>query len=228
MIEIVLIGEGPTEETFVREVLAPSLWGHDIFVHPRLIPTSPASRGGALKWSRVRRSLRNTLRERSETYVTTFFDLYRLDSDFPGYAEAARIQDPVERATAIETRVATAVVDEAGCRKERFLPHIQPYEFESLLFSGIEVFPEVYREWQAFLEALDQARRAAKSPEHVNDGAETHPSARLDILRPRFQKVLHGPGIAKKIGIARLRAECRHFEAWLRRIESLQALGGRQ
>lgn len=223
MIEVVLISEGQTEETFARDVLAPALWERSIFVHPRLIPTSTAARGGALSWPRVKRSLRNTLRERGETYVTTFFDLYRLDAEFPGWAEAASIRDPVGRAEAIEARLGPAIVAEAECRPDRFLPHIQPYEFESLLFSDIDVFPKVNSEWQAFLEPLRRARGAAQSPEHIDDGADSHPSARLEILRPRFEKVLHGPRVARRIGIGRIREVCTHFGAWLSRIESLAA-----
>lgn len=171
--------------------------------------------------------MRNTLRERHETYVTTFFDLYRLDGDFPGRAEALEIRDPVQRAEAIEARFGAAIVNEAGCRPDRFLPHVQPYEFESLLFSGVEVLPQVYSEWKAFLEPLRRARQEVPSPEHIDDGAETHPSARLGVLRPRYEKVLHGPAITKRIGIERLRAECAHFSAWLNQIESLAPLESR-
>ena len=35
---------------------------------------------------RVLLFLRNTLRERNDTHVTTFFDLYGLAPDFPGVA----------------------------------------------------------------------------------------------------------------------------------------------
>src|SRR5207245_1690953 len=104
-------------------------------------------------------------------------------------------------------------------------PHVQPHEFESLLFSGVDAFPEIYAEWKAFLEPLRSARRMARSPEHIDDGADSHPSARLEILHPRFDKVLHGPRIAKRIGLDRIREECAHFATWLTRIESLTPLG---
>ena len=48
MIEVIVVGEGQTEETVVREVLAPPLTALDISFQPRLIETSEHGRGGAL------------------------------------------------------------------------------------------------------------------------------------------------------------------------------------
>ena len=87
MNEVIVVCEGQTEEVFINEVLAPVLWDGDVFLRPRLTATSRHSKGGSLKGQRVLRFLRNTLRERRNTYVTTFFDLYGLPSDFPGRAD---------------------------------------------------------------------------------------------------------------------------------------------
>lgn len=75
MIEVIAVGEGQTEETFVRDVVAPAFWHLDVSMQSRLIRTSRSGRGGALVADRVVRFLRNTLRERNDTYVTTLFDL---------------------------------------------------------------------------------------------------------------------------------------------------------
>jgi hypothetical protein len=225
LIEVIVVGEGPTEESFVRDLLAFRLSHQEIFLSPRLIRTSPAARGGGLSWDRVRRFLRNTLRERSTTYVTTFFDLYALDTDFPGTAEARGITDPLARAAHLERCMHEAIVAEAECRAERFLPHIQPHEFEALVFTDIEAFVAVEQRWQAYLEPCRQARIAAESPEHINDGVDTHPSARLQEFRPRYIKPLHGVALIERIGLDRIRAECAHFDAWLSRLEALVPLG---
>ena len=66
-----------------------------------------------------------------------------------------------------------------GCRPDRFLPHIQPYEFEALLFSDTSHFAREQPEWEQPAEELAAARRRAASPEHINDGPDTHPSAWL-------------------------------------------------
>ena len=228
MTEIVIVCEGRTEETFSNKVLAPALVSRQVYVLPRLIATSRFSKGGALSRQRVLRFLRNTLREREDAHVTTFFDLYRLPSDFPGRSEATQ-GDPVERALAIETRFHAEVIQEAQCRPDRFFPHIQPYEFESLLFSDTSRFKDVEPSWRKFAGQLAEARNSAESPEHVNDGDNTHPSARLKTLvSPGYHKVRHGAAISMRIGLVCMRAECRHFDGWVTRLEgtSLQ-YGGR-
>ena len=225
MREVIVVCEGQTEEVFVNEILAPVLGEQNVFLSPRLISTSRHSKGGALKAQRVLRFLRNTLRERRNTYVTTLFDLYGLPSDFPGRAETAREIDPVNRAIAVESEFRSAVIDVAECRPDRFLPHIQPYEFEALLFSDPERFADVEPAWRRYVRQLEAARRSVRSPEYINDGSETHPSARLEnLLRPRYNKVRHGRAVSACIGIKRMRSECAHFDCWMARVEALPPL----
>ena len=225
MKEIVVVCEGQTEEVFVNEILAPTLWDRNVFLCPRLIATSRHSKGGPLKGQRVLRFLRNTLRERRSTYVTTLFDLYALPMDFPGRNATAARMDPTDQAAAVEAGFHATVVDAVGCRPDRFLPHIQPYEFEALLFSDPGQFAAVEPAWERYVAQLEVARRSARSPEHINDGAETHPSARLrNLLRPRYSKVRHGRAVSARIGIDRMRAECGHFDGWLARVEALPPL----
>lgn len=224
LIEVIVVAEGLTEETFVRDVLAPPFGARDIFFHARPITTSKRGRGGALSRDRVVSFLRKTLRERADTYVTTLFDLYGLRPDFPGVA-AAPVGDPIVRCAAIEAAFANVVAADSGCRPDRFLAHIQPYEFEALLFSDVSRFGEVQPGWTRFVPMLQQARDAVQSPEHINDGPQTHPSARLEELRdPSYDKPLHGSRLAERIGIDRIRTECAHFQAWLTRIEALPSL----
>ena len=204
------------------QILGPALAGSNVFVEARLIPTSLAGRGGALTGQRVLRFLRDTLRQRSDTHVTTFFDLYGLPSNFPGVA--ASPLDPVDRAAAIEASLHAEVVRVARCRPARFLPHIQPYEFEALLFSDTSHFTREQPEWEQGADELAAARRGAASPEHINDGPDTHPSARLERLAG-YHKVRHGTALAQRMGLDRIRRECAHFGEWLTRLESLPVLG---
>ena len=225
MKKVIVVCEGQTEEAFVKELLYPKLWPQGVFVEPRLISTSPLAKGGALSSQRVLRYLRNTLRERLDTYVTTFFDLYSLPRNFPGYTELSASADPLDRAVEIETAFHTAVVREAECLPKRFFPHIQPYEFEALLFSDTTGFARAEPGWRAFAGKLTAARQGARSPEHINDGIDTHPSAHLlNLLSPKYKKVTHGVGVAVQVGIDRMRAECRHFNCWLSRVETLTPL----
>ena len=224
MTDLIVICEGHSEVAFVNRVLYQALSDQGLLVKPRLVATSRHSSGGALTGRRVLSFVRKTLREPQNTYVTTFFDLYALPSDFPGQADNNLPEDPVECATAIAARLHTEVVRESECHPDRFIPHIQPYEFESLLFSDTSSFARAEPKWHAFADQLEVVRQAARTPEHINDGPETHPSARLRQLVPRYAKVRHGVAVSTKIGIARIRAECHHFDRWLTRLETLPPL----
>ena len=224
MMTVIVVCEGRTEAAFVRELLQPRLAHDGIYMEPRLISTSSQASGGALNIQWVRRYLRNTLRERRDTCVTTFFDLYGLPANFPGYSDASSHGDPLERARHIETELHRLVVHDAGCRPERFVPHVQPHEFEALLFSDITAFERAEPLWRTWTARLAEGRMQVGSPEHIDDGPDTHPSARLRQLRPEYKKVAHGVAVSSRIGLNRIRAECRHFDRWLTCIEGLPVL----
>ncbi len=225
MKKVIVVCEGQTEEAFVKRVLYPELWPLGVFAEARLMSTSPVAKGGMPSGRQVLYFLRNILLNRQNVYVTTFFDLYSLPRDFPGREEDSAHVDPLERAEKIKTALHLAVTREAGCIPDRFFPHIQPCEFESLLFSDTTGFVRTEPRWRAFADKLADARRDARSPEHINDGTKTHPSARLrNLLRPRYRKVAHGVRVSARIGIDRIRTECRHFDHWLAHIENLAPL----
>ena len=127
------------------------------------------------------------------------------------------------RLHALETGLHADVVQHCGCDPARFIPHIQSHEFEALLFSDVAALATVEAGWAASVGALDQARAGAATPEDINDGHETKPSARLETLlrSPSYRKLRHGPIAAERIGLARMEAECPHFSAWLARIRAL-------
>ena len=222
---VIVVCEGRTEEAFARNVLQPQVAAHGVFLEPRLISTSPRARGGALDGQRVRRYLRNTLRESTDTYVTTFFDLYGLPSSFPGQDSAKR-GDSIAQARHIEYELRAQVIAQAGCHQDRFVPHIQPYEFEALLFSDITAFEATESAWGEWAHELQEARAHARGPEHINDGANTHPSALLRRLKPKYRKVAHGVAVSSCAGLTRIRVECRHFGCWLSWLESLAGADG--
>lgn len=224
MTNVVVVCEGRTEEAFINEVMQPELALNAVYLQARLISTSPGAKGGALSGDRVVGGLGRVLRERDDTYVTTFFDLHGLAGGFPGRAGTERQSDPIARCEQIEEALHDVVVEQARCRRERFLPHIQPYEFEALLLSDMTAFVQVEAEWDSAQSVLAPVVEASASPEHVNDGFGTHPSARLKRAIPGYRKVAHGIRLATQIGLKRIRSECHHFGAWLGRMESLQPL----
>ncbi len=103
-----------------------------------------------------------------------------------------------------------------GCRPERFIPHIQPYEYEGLLFSDVNALCSIEPTWPASLADLIKIRASVETPEHINDGYETKPSKRLDdLLHPKYKKTSHGPRAAERITLEVIERECAHFKAWM-------------
>ena len=223
MKRVCIVCEGQTEETFVRDVLAPAFYHLGLNLIPEMVETSPGHKGGALKYDRVKRHLRNTLRQSSAPVVTTLFDLYRLNSDFPSFAASQAQPDLSRRLNVLKQALHADVVAEADCQPERFIPYIQPYEFEALLFSDVPTLTRIEPGWQSATAALAAARAVAESPEHINDRPETKPAAHLEreLNNPSYRKRRHGPIAAQKIGLAKIEAECAFFAAWLAQIREL-------
>ena len=114
--ELVVVGEGQTEEAFIRQLVAPALAKRTVFVTPRLLRTSRQNRGGGLTKDRVLHHLPRILKERDDVYVSTFFDMFGLAADFPGLSEASVFNDPIQRAVGIVAAFGDAV-ELAGCRR---------------------------------------------------------------------------------------------------------------
>lgn len=213
--------EGQTEETFVRDLLTSELALQGIFCDAHRVTTgrrgAKVYRGGLLSFQHLRKDLELWMKQdpSADSWFTTMVDLYRLPSDFPGMAESRALADPVVKAEFLEARF----MDNPS--HPRFVPHIQPHEFEALLFSdppGFSIaFPMVTGTELAKLEAI---RRAVETPEHVDEGDETSPSQRISKLLPEYDKRVSGPLIAKRIGLTKMRAACHHFDRWLKRLES--------
>lgn len=223
MTRVVVVCEGSTEQEFVVQVLAPAFFELDLYLEPQGVETSAGHRGGALNYDRVKEHLRNTLRQKSSPIVTTLFDLYKLDKRFPGYAQAMSIPDLGQKLSLLQMELHQDVVVATGCRPERFIPYIQPHEFEALLFSDIPTLTRMRPGWQSATEALMAARNAAPSPEHINERPETKPAAFLEriLCNPKYRKPLDGPVAAQRIGLSKIASECAFFAGWLAQLRSL-------
>jgi hypothetical protein len=223
MKRVCIVCEGQTEETFVSNILAPAFYGLGLNLIPEMIETSPGHRGGALSYERVKRHLRNTLRQKSAPTVTTFFDLYRLDKRFPGFDEAHQETLLARKLDILRLELSKDIVAAAECLPIRFIPHIQPHEFEGLLFSDVTTLVSVEKAWALAVTSLSRIRADVETPEHINDQPETHPAAHLagELKAPKFSKLDHGPIAAAKMGLPVIEAECKFFAAWINQLRSL-------
>ena len=224
MLEVIVFTEGQTEEQFIKRVVAPLFRSNQIYLKPQTLNTSQDAKGGAVNFDRLKFNARNTLRQKPNAILTTFLDLYALDTSFPGFAEAKRYTDVYARTGILETALHKTVVEHIGCRPERFIPHIQPYEFEGLLFSDVNALILTEPSWNHYLAELQTVRADFDTPEHINDGYETKPSKRLEnILQPKYKKTRHGPLAAEKITLNMIEQECTHFRGWMDRLRGLMA-----
>jgi len=223
MIRGYVVCEGQTEETFIRDVIAPILANQQIYLTARLIPTSKGNKGGALTYERVKPFIINSLKEGNHIFVTTFFDLYALPNTFPNFSESQKQTDVYKKVTAFEQAFKDDIVKENPSFASRFFPYIQPYEFEGLLFTDIAKLTDIETTWATATNNLQVMRDNAETPEHINDGFDTKPSARLEkcLTNPKYRKTLHGTLAIEAIGIDKLLKECRHFADWYNQLLAL-------
>jgi hypothetical protein len=220
MVRLYFYVEGQTEQEYTARVLRPHLAGFGVQVMGAVRAASGRkhghiSRGGGRRYQPMRKDLGNLLRQDAHADVrfTTMFDLYALHDGFPGWNEAEKQRHvPRERVLTLEKAFAADVGD------RRFIPHIQLYEFETILLCEPSHFALVYEGSGAGIAALQAAVASAESPELVNDGDTTAPSKRIIGLFPQYsgQKTTVGVDLAHCVGIDRTRALCAHFDHWLK------------
>jgi len=221
VIRLHLVVEGQTEETFVRDVLAPELGRHSIAADVHRITTGRrrdrSFRGGFVSYDHLRNDLALWMKQdrREDAWFSTMVDLYRMPPDFPGWERSRRISDPMERVTFLEREFLSAI------EHRRFLPYIQLHEFEALLFADPGKFLVSFPGAQREVAELDAIRRGAPTPEHIDDGEDSAPSKRVCALIPDYAKPANGPVIAAAIGLPTLRRECPHFGKWFERLLGL-------
>jgi hypothetical protein len=220
MLRIHIICEGQTEETFVNNVLAPAFSARHITLLPSLLG-KPGHKGGNLKWERLFNDVRNRLTGDRQAYCSTFFDYYALPTDFPGRATAAGRRTAAEKAAEVESHLDMAFRERLGDDViRRFIPYVQMYEFEGLLFSDTEAFARSIDRPQLIPE-LSAVRAHFPTPEDINDSSRTAPSKRIRKLIQDYEKPLMGTIAALDISLTRMREECHLFNAWIERLERL-------
>jgi Domain of unknown function (DUF4276) len=225
MVEVIVFAEGVTEEQFIKRVISPSLRAAQVFVKPQMLKTSKDASGGAVSFDRLKFNARNTLRQHPNVMLSTFLDLYGLDTSFPNFNEALQKTDVYDRTICLENALHAAIIEHVNCPASRFIPHIQPYEFEGLLFSDVAALSSVEPNLQLQASPLQDVRNAFETPEHINDSYETKPSSRLEsILQPKYRKTRHGPLAAEKITLSKIETECVHFRRWMEKLRSLTTL----
>ena len=226
MTRVHVIVEGPTEESFVRNVLASSLWTHAVYLIPIVLGV-PGHRGGNVNYARVRKDILLQLRQDRRACCTMMLDLYALGAGFPGLPAAPNLSG-IEKAMHIEQALHQDIIGRAPELRPdlRFLPYLQVHEYEGLLFSDPEALASSLRQ-QDLSEPLRRIRKAFETPEDINDNPSTAPSRRLIGLYPPYKKVIEGTVAAKAVGLPSMLKECPHFRDWVERLQSFSSVGPR-
>ncbi len=224
MTRVNIVVEGQTEESFIKEVLAPSLWSRNIYVNPFVLGI-PGHKGGNVHYARVKKDILLQLKQDRTAYCSTMFDLYGLGNGFPGMP-LSQNSNGLEKAARIEQVMKEDIV--ATILPEfrpdmRFLPYFQVHEYEGLLFSDPDAFATALGR-DSLSRKLRDIRNTVPSPEDINDNPITAPSKRVLGLYPSYKKVIEGTVAAQAVGLQRMRQECPHFNSWVNRLESVEPL----
>jgi len=220
-IEVIAIVEGKTEQVFIEKVLAPYLGHKNIGIRATQV-SKPGQKGGDVRFSRAKRDLGGHLKQRSDTYVTTFVDYYGI-KEWPGLDSIPSLASPETIAETINVatkeQIGSLFTEQQAER--RFIPFIAVHEFEALLFSDAEILAQ-----QLGIDAsrISTVITACGSPEAINNNPQTAPSKRLDdwCINGKFLKTTTGISVAEKIGIEKMRNECPLFDGWLAEFENIQ------
>jgi hypothetical protein len=218
-----VIVEGPTERSFVQEVLAPCLSEGGIYLTPTILGV-PGHKGGRTNYARLKKDVLRQLKGDRAAYCSTMLDFYGLGRDFPGRPLPPNLSN-VDKVIRLERAMNEDIVAEVPDLRPdvRFLPYLQLHEYEGLLFSDPEAFANAIS--QSHLTPQFQViRQSFPTPEDIDDSPDNAPSKRVSGLCPSYDKVLDGTRAATAVGVAAMLRECPHFRAW---VESLERLGDR-
>jgi len=211
MIRVAISVEGQTEEEFCKNLLTPFFRDYNIEMTPIIIITTSKDRcgrkhkGGCININRIQNEISRLLP--SFDYVTTFYDFY-------GFSDR-----PIDDVDELEEIIFGLFND------SRFIPYIQKYEFETLLFSKPEYYKEYFGDDKVTQEIKKIIAEFQDDIEKINDSPNTAPSKRLEKLfeqvGERYDKVFYGVGIAQDLGIDVIRQKAKRFNKWIEKIIAL-------
>jgi hypothetical protein len=219
---VLILVEGQTEERFVKDVLVPAFFNRELFFYATILVTKrvkdgPNFKGGVTNFVKFKNDAQRLLNSGGDALVTTMLDYYRLPLDFPGMNTRPSRGKPIQRVAHVENALSQHFGSPAN-----FLPFLVLHEFEAWLFSSTLELPRALFEKRKQKD-FDAIRASFATPEEINERPEFAPSKRIVNLFPAYRKTLHGPTIAGRIGLERIRSECPHFNDWMIKLETFAA-----
>ena len=230
MHRVLIVVEGTTERAIIQQTIAPYLGTSNLSLQPKVVG-KPAHKGGVRNFESVRSDILDLLKQERASYVSTFFDFYGLPQSWPG-ATLSKGRKTTEIAEIIESTMFRDIASRLGnsFNPTRFVPYVQMYELEALLFADPSVMASVF-EREELRPQFERIVQDCGGCEEIDDGATTAPSKRIENLFPGYRKgsgaTAHAPIIAGRIGVDSLRKACPHFSAWIANLERIGTAGTR-
>lgn len=206
---LVIIVEGDSEIILMNNLVIPYLYGIGeilpctITVQKITTNRKLNKKGGNINFQYLKNEI-DRVSAQGKLLITTFLDLFRLPVDFPGY-----IADNPD-----VNRIEAAMREVIGA--DGFIPYIQKYEFEALLFSALESFELVVDDGSQ-LEKIKEIIEAFETPEDINGGPSTAPSKRLQQIFP-YNKIADSELILDMLTVDLIREKCPRFNIWIQQL----------
>ena len=210
MIRLAISVEGQTEQEFVYKILTPFFRDYHIEMIPIIISTSRDKcgrkhKGGCINIDRIENEISKLLN--NFDYVTTFYDFY-------GFQK--RPTNDIEELEKIIYNLFDNI---------NFIPYIQKYEFETLLFSNPEYYKELFGNSIITNKMTEMINNVNGNIEKINNSIQTSPSKRLEKLfneiEEKYDKVFYGEAIITDIGLELIREKAQRFDKWIKKIIKL-------
>ena len=214
MTRLCIICEGRTEGEFFKKLLDPHLKTFGIDAYATLLNPGPKQKGGGnVSVPRLAKHIRNEYH--NVRFITTLVDYYGF-KNINGRTKKQLEKDILKEAKKLSKRNLEAY---------RVRPYVQMHEFEALLFSDISKFERLGDSWNN--ESQTRLQRIcddfkSKTPEDINNSAQTAPSKRLHAIFPGYSKINDGLLIAEDIGLDTIRGKCPLFDEWIGELEKLK------
>jgi hypothetical protein len=215
--DLLIYCEGETEERLAARLLRNHLLQHGVCVaRPIVAATSLehcGQRGGFVNWDAIRFDLTTLFANHPQPdfRFTTLLDTYAMPKRV---LELAGFSGPVSTVADIEA-VEQAIERNLG--EPRFKAYLQRHELEALVLADLDAVGRVFPDNQIALEGLHKELAGFSTPEDINHGPTTHPSARLQATIPGYaaRKASHAFFVLMEAGLDPIRARCPRFNAWM-------------
>lgn len=232
-ITVYCLCEGYSEQNLVRRLLAPHFGRLGIDMHAPMVITrrdrkaGQVHKGGGGSFAHYRNDLERLFRthaSRRDVYFTTLIDLYALPTDFPCYEEAFALDRPSEKVIYLEDCLMLIATDLG--MDNRFIPHFELHEFETLLLADVNALGTLFLEHEADILRLGEEVAQFPNVEEINHTAEGAPSKRIAKHLPVYEKYTRSDqngaiNVLEVTGLDKLRESCSHFDSWLQQLEGL-------